>query len=60
MAETTKLEVGKALEKLRSEKPKSGVARLEDKMHELDEEAERMRAQRLRLERLQRRSKKRD
>jgi hypothetical protein len=56
MAETTKLSVEKALEKLRrSDSPKSKNMRLDDKIDTLDEEIKRMRAQRLRLD--QRRSK---
>lgn len=55
MAETSKLSVEKALEKLRgSDPPKSKGARLDEKIDELDEEIKRMRAQRLRLERHQR------
>jgi hypothetical protein len=55
MAETTKLSVEKALEKLRgSDSPKSKNARLDDKIDALDEEIERMRAQRRRLEQHQR------
>ena len=55
MAETTKLSVEKALEKLRgSDPPKSKNARLGEKIDTLDEEIKRMRAQRLRLERRQR------
>ena len=50
MAETTKLSVKKALEKLRSEEPKTKNARHDEKMEVLDEEIKRMRAQRLRLE----------
>jgi hypothetical protein len=60
MAETNKLDVGKALDKLRTDKPKSRMAVIDDKLNELDEETQRMRAQRLRLEQHQRRSKKRD
>jgi hypothetical protein len=57
MAETTKLSVEKALEKLRrSDEPKSTDARLDEKIDELEEDIKRMRAQRLRLERHQRRS----
>jgi hypothetical protein len=52
MAETTKLSVEKALEKLRgSDPPKSKNARHDEKMDALDEEIRRMRAQRLRLDR---------
>jgi hypothetical protein len=55
MAETTKLSVEKALEKLRGSEPrKSKNARLDEKIDELDEEIRRMRAQRLRLDRHQR------
>jgi hypothetical protein len=51
MAETTKLSVEKALEKLRGTNPsKSKNARLDEKIDALDEEMERMRTQRLRLE----------
>jgi hypothetical protein len=51
MAETTKLSVEKALEKLRSnDSPRSASARRDEKMDALDEEIKRMRAQRLRLE----------
>jgi hypothetical protein len=50
MAETTKLSVKKALEKLRGEEPKTKNARHDEKMEVLDEEIKRMRAQRLRLE----------
>lgn len=54
MAETTKLSVEKALEKLRGRDPlKSKNARYDEKIDALDEEIERMRAQRLRLERHQ-------
>jgi len=61
MAETTKLSVEKALEKLRgSDEPKSRSVRLDEKIDELDEDIKRMRAQRLRLERHQRRSTKPD
>jgi hypothetical protein len=55
MAETTKLSVEKALEKLRgSDTPKSKNARHDEKMDALEEEIKRMRQQRLRLERQQR------
>jgi uncharacterized small protein (DUF1192 family) len=54
MAETTKLSVEKALEKLRgSDSPKSKNERLKENIDALDQEIERMRAQRLRLERHQ-------
>src|SRR5215472_3011835 len=57
MAETTKLSVEKALEKLRGgDEPKSNSVRLDEKIDELDEDIKRMRAQRLRLVRHQRRS----
>ena len=55
MAETTKLSVGKALEKLRdTETPASKMARLDEKLSELDEETRRLRATRLSVERSQR------
>ena len=55
MAETTKLSVEKALQKLRgSDSPKSKNARLDEKIDALDEETKRMRAQRLRLDQRQR------
>ena len=55
MAETSKLSVEKALEKLRgSDPPKSKNARHDEQMDALDEEIERMRAQRQRLEQHQR------
>jgi len=58
MAETTKLSVEKALDKLRdTDAPKSRMAQLDEKIAELDEETQRLRAQRLRLERHQRRPK---
>ncbi len=54
MAET-KLSVEKVLEKLRgTDPPKSKNARLDEKIDALDEEMKRIRAQRLRLERHQR------
>ena len=60
MAETTKLSVEKALEKLReADAPKAKMARLDVEISALDEETQRLRAQRLRLERHQRRSTKR-
>jgi len=53
MADTKKLSVEKALNKIRADdKPKS--ARRDEEMDALDEEIKRMRAQRLRLERHQR------
>ena len=55
MAETTKLSVEKALQKLRdADAPKSRKKQLDDRVEVLDEEIQRMRAQRLRLERHQR------
>jgi hypothetical protein len=55
MADSPKLSVEKALEKLRkSDRPKSKNERYDEKMSALDEEIKRMRAQRLRLERDQR------
>jgi hypothetical protein len=55
MAETTKLSVEKALEKLRgSEPPKTKNERLDEKVDILDEDIKRMRAQRLRLDHRQR------
>ncbi len=56
MAETTKLPVGKVLDKLRSNDvlPKSKMTRLDEKTETLDEETQRMRALRRRLERDQR------
>ena len=51
MAETTKLSVEKALEKLRgSEQPASRSDKLDDEMEALKEKTRRMRAQRLRLD----------
>lgn len=51
MAETPKLSVEKALEKLRSsDSPKSKDTRRDEEMDALDEDIKRMRAQRLRLE----------
>ena len=56
MAETTKLSVEKALNKLRDADaaPKSKAEKREEEMEVLDEEIKRMREQRLRLERRQR------
>lgn len=52
MAETTKLSVGQALDKLRgTDGPKSKMTRLDEKIDQLDEEARRLRAARRRLER---------
>jgi len=61
MAETPKLSVEKALEKLRAaDATKSKSARRPEEMEALDDEIKRMRAQRLRLDRQQRRSTKSD
>jgi hypothetical protein len=61
MAETPKLSVEKALEKLRAaDAPKSENARMNEEMDALNEEIKRSRAQRLRLELHQRRSTERD
>ena len=55
MAETTKLSVGKALEKLQgNETPKSRITKLDEKISALEKETQRMRAERLRIERDQR------
>jgi hypothetical protein len=55
MAETTRLSVEETLKKLRSnDELKSKTERRDEDMQALDEETKRMRAQRLRLERLQR------
>jgi hypothetical protein len=52
MAETTKLSVGRALEKLRGkDSPKSKLAALDEKIGALDTEIQRMRAARRRIER---------
>ena len=57
MADTTKLSVEKALNKSRStDEQKSRNERIDDEIDALQKETERMRAQRLRLERHQRRS----
>ncbi|HYC16584.1 MAG TPA: hypothetical protein VEC94_05230 [Pseudolabrys sp.] len=51
MAETTKLSVGQALDKLRGTDPlKSKMAQLDEKNDALDKEARRLRATRLRIE----------
>lgn len=56
MADTSRLSVEKALKKLReSDEAKSAGKQLDDKIEVLDEEIQRMRAQRLRLEAHQRR-----
>jgi len=61
MAETPKLSVEKALEKLRgADAPKSRNARRAEDIDALDDEIKRVRAQRLRLDRHQRRSTERD
>ena len=61
MAETPKLSVEKALEKLRrADAPKSKNTRLNEEIDALDEEIKRLRAQRLRLDRHQRRTTERD
>jgi hypothetical protein len=55
MADTKKLSVEKALNKIRAdETPKSRSEKHDEEMDVLDEEIKRMRAQRLRLERHQR------
>ena len=47
MSDTTKLSVGKALEKLRgTEEPKSKMTRLNDKTDDLDKELQRLKAMR--------------
>jgi hypothetical protein len=56
MAGADKLSVKKALEKLRgTETPKSRMAQLDNEIDKLEEETRRLREQRLRLERHQRR-----
>ena len=61
MAETPKLSVEKALEKLRSaDASKSSNTRRTEEMDALDDEIKRSRAQRLRLDRHQRGPTKRD
>jgi hypothetical protein len=58
MAGTNKLDVGKALEKLRgAETPKSRITRLDEKIGELDKERERLKALNRRLDRGQQRAK---
>ena len=54
MAETPKLSVEKALEKLRANDQKSKGERRSEEMDALDEDIKRMRAQRMRLERQRR------
>jgi hypothetical protein len=52
MAESTKLSVGQALEKLRgTDTPKTKMTRLDEKIDALDEETRRLRAARRRMER---------
>jgi hypothetical protein len=47
MADTTKLSIGKALEKLRgTDEPKSKMTRLDDKTDDLDKELQRLKAMR--------------
>jgi len=47
VAETTKLSVGQALDKLRgTEAPKTKMTRLDEKIDDLDKEAQRLRAMR--------------
>jgi hypothetical protein len=61
MAEIDKLSVGKALEKLRGkQETKSNMAHLDQEIDALDEEARRLRALRLRVERDQKNLAKRD
>ena len=55
MAETTKLPVGKVLDKLRKpDAPASKISQLDEKIDALDKETQRLRAERRRLERDQR------
>jgi uncharacterized small protein (DUF1192 family) len=55
MAKTTKLDVGKALDKLRgTDLPKSMMTRLDENIDALDQEIQRLRAARRRVERDQR------
>ena len=57
MAEITKLSVGQAIDKLRgTDAPKAKMARLDEKIDILDEEVQRLRAMRRRIERDQRAS----
>jgi hypothetical protein len=52
VAETTKLSVGKALDKLRgADTPKTKMTQLDEKIAALDEETQRLRAMRRRIER---------
>ena len=55
MAEITKLPAGQVLDKLRSaDVPKSKITQLDEKIETLDQETQRLRAARRRLERDQR------
>jgi len=54
MAEKTKLSVGKALEKMRTDPPKSKRQRRDEETDALEEEIRRLRAARRRVERDQR------
>ena len=55
MAKTSKLDVGKALDKLRgTDLPKSKMTRLDENIDALDQEIQRLRAARRRVERDQR------
>ena len=57
MAETTKLSVGQALEKLRGkESPRSKMTQLDEKIDALDKETQRLRSARLRIERDQKKA----
>lgn len=57
MVDTTKLSVEKALEKIReSDQKQSGTSNLDEKAATLNDEINRMRAQRLRLERRDKRT----
>ena len=56
MAETSKLSVGQALEKLQGTEPqKTRMTRLDEKTDDLDKEIQRLRAERRRIERDQQR-----
>ncbi|MBX9845462.1 MAG: hypothetical protein K2Z80_27010 [Xanthobacteraceae bacterium] len=55
MAGTTKLDVGKALEKLRgTDSPKTRISRLDEQIDAIEKETQRLRAENRRLERDQR------
>jgi FtsZ-binding cell division protein ZapB len=55
MAETTRLSVGQALDKLRgADAPKSKMTQLQEKINSLEQESQRLRAARQQLERGQR------